>query len=190
MKKKAIIIFLMLCCVTVTSYSQQKISNVTYVDKTWFLIKTGDKKIFIDAAFKGIDDNYKFKHEVQEKFTKAQAPFDGIDLILVTHPLGGHISTSMVEQHLQNNLKAIFASTEENVNMLNNFPDRYVIFNPTKDNPVSKVINDITIEAFYFPKSTEAQFSKYGFVVLLDGKTLFQTSHFEKEIYDKGIADK
>ena len=53
MKRKAIIIFLLLSYITVSSYAQQEKVNVTYVGNAGFLINIGDKKILIDALFKG-----------------------------------------------------------------------------------------------------------------------------------------
>lgn len=183
MKKKAIIIFLILSYITVTSYAQQKIMVVTHVGKTGFLIKIGDNKIFIDALDKGFTGNYEFPQEVQNKLALAQAPFDNIDLILVTHAHVDYIRPDIVKQHLQNNQKAIFASTELMVNALNDFPDRCVAFNPTKEKPESKIINDITIEAFYLTQEPNAQSTNIGFVLSVNGQTFFQTGDFDTEIY-------
>ena len=71
------------------------------------MIKTGDKKILIDALFTGFEGSYQLPQEVQEKLRLAQAPFDDVDLIIVTHAHGDHIDPDMVRQHLKNNPKAI-----------------------------------------------------------------------------------
>jgi L-ascorbate metabolism protein UlaG (beta-lactamase superfamily) len=84
--------------------------SITYVGNAGFLISIGDKKILIDALFKGFEGSYKLPQEVQDKLTLAQAPFDDVDLILVTHAHSDHIDPVMVLQHMQNNPDAIFDS--------------------------------------------------------------------------------
>ncbi|HKJ81201.1 MAG TPA: MBL fold metallo-hydrolase, partial [Ignavibacteriaceae bacterium] len=118
MQKIAIIIFLLLSYITVSSYAQQKNVEVTYVGNSGFMITIGDKKILIDALFKGSKGNYELPQQAQDKLTGAQAPFDDVDLILVTHAHGDHINPDMVKQHLENNPKAFIASTQQLVNAL------------------------------------------------------------------------
>lgn len=175
MKRKAIIIFLLLSYLTVSSYAQQQKAEVTYVGNAGFLINIGDKKILIDALFKGFEGNYELPLEVQDKLAKAQAPFDDVDLIIVTHAHGDHIDLDMVRQHLQNNPKAIFASTQQLVDALNDSTDRWIGFNPTKEKSESKVISDISVEAFYLPHGTDAKIINIGFLISVYGVTIFQT---------------
>lgn len=175
MQKKAIIIFLLLSYITVSSYAQQNKVDVTYVGNAGFLINIGDKKILIDALFKGFKGNYNLPQKIQDKLTLAQAPFDDVDLILVTHAHGDHANPDMVQQHLQNNPKAIFASTQQMVNSLNGFTDRCIVFNPTKEKSESKVIDDISIEAFSLPHGTNAKTINIGFLISVNGITIFQT---------------
>ena len=181
MKIKAIIICLLLAHIAVSSYAQQKKVEVTYVGNAGFLINIGDKKILIDALFKGFKGNYELPQEIQDKLTRAQAPFDNIDLILVTHAHGDHVNSDMVRKHLQINPKAIFASTQQMVNMLNAFADRCIAFNPTKEKPESKVINGISIEAFYLPHGTNAKIINIGFLISVNGITIFQTGDADFE---------
>ncbi len=180
---KAISIFLLLSFLTISAHAQQEKVDVTYVGNAGFLIKIGDKKILIDALFKGLKGSYELPQDVQEKLTLAQAPFDNIDLILVTHAHGDHVSPDMVKQHLQNNPKAIFASTEQVVNKLNGFTERCIAFKPTKEKSESKVINDVNIEAFYLPHGPDSKIINIGFLVSIDGVTFFQSGDFDNEQY-------
>ncbi len=175
MKRKAIIIVLILGYITVSSYAQKEKVDVTYVGNAGFLINIGDKKILIDALFKGFEGNYELPQEIQEKLTIAQAPFDDVDLILVTHAHGDHIDLDMVRQHMQNNPKAIFASTQQLVDALNDSTDRWIGFNPTKEKSESKVISDISVEAFYLPHGPDARIINIGFLISVNGITIFQT---------------
>jgi len=175
MKRKTIIIFLLLSYFTVSSYAQQEKVDVTYVGNAGFLINIGDKKILIDALFKGFKGNYELPQDIQDKLTFAQAPFDNVDLILVTHAHGDHIDPDMVRQHLQNNSKAIFASTQQLVDALNDSTDRCFSFNPTKEKSETKVIDDISIEAFYLPHGPNSRIINIGFLISVNGITIFQT---------------
>jgi L-ascorbate metabolism protein UlaG (beta-lactamase superfamily) len=175
MIRKATIIFLILSYITVSSYTQQVNVDVTYVGNAGFLINIGDKKILIDALFKGFAGDYELPPEVQDKLINAQAPFDDVDLILVTHAHGDHIDPGMVRQHLQNNPKAIIASTQQLVDALNDSTDRWIGYNPTKEKSDSKVINDISVEAFYLPHGTDARIINNGFLISVNGVTFFQT---------------
>ena len=175
MKNKAIIIFLLLSYITVTSYAQQNKVEVTYVGNAGFLLNIGDKKILIDALFKGFEGNYELPQQVQDKLTLAQVPFDDVDLILVTHAHGDHVNLDMVRQHLQNNPKAILASTQQLVDALNDSTDRCIGFNPTKEKSESKLINDISIETFYLPHGPDSRIINIGFLISVNGIIIFQT---------------
>ena len=161
--------------------------EITYVGNAGFLINIGDKKILIDALFKGFKGNYILPQKVQDKLTLAQAPFDDVDLILVTHAHGDHVNPDMVRQHLQNNPKAIFVSTQQMVNALNGFTDRCIAFNPTKEKSESKVINDISIETFYLPHGPDSKIINIGFLVSVNGITFFQSgdADFEQFTFDQ-----
>lgn len=149
--------------------------SVTYVGNAGFLISIGDKRILIDALFEGFEGHYKLPKQIQEKLTLAQDPFDDVDLILVTHAHGDHVDLDMVQQHMQNNPKALFASTQQLVDALNDSTDRWIGFDPTKEKSESKVISDINLEAFFLPHGPDSKIINIGFMVSVNGITIFQT---------------
>lgn len=175
MKIKAIIVFLLVSHIAFPVCAQQDKTDVTYVGNAGFMIETGDKKILIDALFKGSESIYYLPQEVQDKLALAQAPFDDVDLVLVTHAHGDHVNRDLVRQHLQNNPKAVFASTQQLVEMLDGCEDRCTAFKPTKEKSESRVINDINVEAFSLPHGTDAEIINIGFLVSVNGVTIFQT---------------
>jgi len=178
---KRIITILLLTIIAVSSYAQANRAEVTYIGNAGFLINIGDKKILIDALFRGFEGSYELPEEVQEKLTLAQAPFDDVDLILVTHAHGDHIDPAMVIQHMQNNPDAIFASTKQLVDALNAadtldvFKERSIAFDPIKGESEIKDISDISIETFYFPHGPDARIINIGFLISVNGLTVFQT---------------
>jgi len=187
--KKAIILVLILSYIAVSSYAQQDKVEVTYIGNSGFMINIGDKKILIDALFKGFAGDYELPQEVQEKLTLAQAPFDNVDLILVTHAHGDHINPEMVNQHMQNNPGAIFASTKQLVDALNAvdtlniFKERRIPFDPIKGESEVKDIRGISIETFNLPHGTESRIINIGFLISVNGITLFQTGDADFDQY-------
>lgn len=149
--------------------------SITYVGNAGFLINIGDKKILIDALFKGFAGAYELPQNIQEKLKLGEAPFDKVDLILVTHAHGDHIDLDMVRQHMKNNPEVVFASTEQLVNAFKDFPERSVGFNPEKGRSELKDINGISIETFYLPHGPDSRIINIGFLVKVNGITFFQT---------------
>lgn len=175
MKRKAIIIFLILSYIIVKVNAQQDKVDVTYVGNAGFLITIDDKKILIDALFKGYKDYYELPQEVQDQLCEAQAPFDEVDIILVTHAHGDHIDLDMVRQHMHSNPKAIFASTQQLVDHMKDSTGRSIGFNPTKEKSDLKEIQGITIEAFLLPHGAESRIINNGFLVSVNGLSFFHT---------------
>lgn len=155
--------------------------KITYVGNSGFLIKIGDKKILIDALFKGFAGDYELPQHIQEKLNNAQAPFDDVDLVLVTHAHGDHIDPAMINEHLKNNPKAIFASTKQTVDALNardtldDFHERRIGFNPSKEKSDIKIIKGISIESFYLPHGPDSRIINNGFLVSVNGVSFFHT---------------
>lgn len=170
-----LIVLLLVSFITVSTYAQGEKVELVYVGNAGFLINIGDKKILIDALFKGFKGDYELPQQVQDKLKNAQPPFDDVDLILVTHAHGDHINPEMLRQHMQNNPKAILASTEQLVNVLNDSTGRLIGFKPTKEISESKVISGISVEAFYLPHGTDARIINNGFLITVNGITVFQT---------------
>ncbi|NPD46630.1 MBL fold metallo-hydrolase [Lentimicrobium sp. S6] len=175
MKRTAIIVFLILSYFTVSTYAQQNKVDVSYVGNSGFLINIGDKKILIDALFKGFEGDYILPQKIQDKLINAKVPFDDVDLILVTHAHGDHVDLDMVKQYMQNNPKTVFASTQQLINVLTDSTNRWIGFNPTKEKPESKVIGDIKIEAFYLPHGPDSRIINNGFLITVNGISFFHT---------------
>ncbi len=181
MKIKAIIIVLLLSYISGSTYAQQNTAEVTYVGNAGFLIKIGDKKILVDALFKGFAGDYILPEQIQEKLTLAQAPFNDVDLIIVTHAHGDHIDPAMLREHMKNNPKAVFVSTKQTVDALNTrdtldlFHDRRFGFNPSKEKSDKQDIKGISIEAVYLPHGPDARIINNGFIVSVNGISFFHT---------------
>jgi len=174
--KKNIIILIVFLLLANTIFSQKSNEvKVTYVGNAGFLIEIDDTKILIDALFKGFAVDYILPEEIQEKLTAAQAPFDDVDLVLVTHAHGDHIDPAMVTEHMKSNPRAIFASTKQLVDHMKDSTGRSIGFNPSKDSSDKKEINGISIEAFLLPHGPDSRIINNGFLVSVNGITFFHT---------------
>jgi L-ascorbate metabolism protein UlaG (beta-lactamase superfamily)/pimeloyl-ACP methyl ester carboxylesterase len=83
---------------------------VTYVGNEGFLIISAGKKILVDALHRS-----RMSPEIMALLENAQPPFDGVDLILVTHNHHDHFDPEMVGRHMANNREALFVSTYQAV---------------------------------------------------------------------------
>lgn len=95
-------------------------ARVTYVANEGFLIDSGGKKILVDALFHGevIDRYHAPPAETQTKLETAAAPFDRVDLILVTHWHDDHFTPEVVLKHLTANPDGVLAASPQVVSRL------------------------------------------------------------------------
>jgi L-ascorbate metabolism protein UlaG (beta-lactamase superfamily) len=82
--------------------------TVTYVANAGFMVECGDEKILIDALFGGWESPWYFSppDSIVQLMSAAQAPFDEVDLIAVTHAHRDHFSAEIVMSYLQHNRQA------------------------------------------------------------------------------------
>jgi len=95
-------------------------ANVTYIANEGFLIEMGSRKILIDAIFD--DRSIAYAHVPDEKalslMQASKAPFDEIDLVLVTHSHRDHFSVAPVLEHLKGNPSGVLIGPPQVVEAL------------------------------------------------------------------------
>jgi len=116
-----------LACGQETPVTKKKIPSakidvkVTYIANEGVLIETKGKKILIDGLHRKYKDAYAFPpDELREKLEGAKAPYNDLDLLLVSHLHGDHFHPISIGNHLQNNQRAILASSEQIVDSVKN----------------------------------------------------------------------
>ena len=168
---------------TLEAQTAPKDLRVTYVGNAGFLVQVGKKKILLDGLFQGFQGAYVLPREVQDKLATAQAPFDGIDLILATHTHGDHFSPEMVGNYLKNNPKTRFGGTRQATALLTNFPEQTVGFEAGEGKTDQKVVAGIQVEAIYLshgiPAPGETEIVNYGYVVSVDGVSFFHSGDID-----------
>lgn len=127
-------------------------TDVTYIGSAGYMLESASKKVLIDAPFS--DFVKKFEVPVASQVTQTQiasgeAPFNDIDLILVTHSHPGHFEPGVLAGCLKNNPDAKLVSTpvvyeilEKEVPGFDLLKDRIVVPDLVNDFSVTEVVVD------------------------------------------------
>jgi L-ascorbate metabolism protein UlaG (beta-lactamase superfamily)/precorrin-6B methylase 2 len=76
--------------------------QLTSIANCGVLVSTGDSKVLIDALFDKPNPEYRAPAvEVLDKIMKGAAPFDGVDLVLVTHNHPDHFDARLAVRYLE-----------------------------------------------------------------------------------------
>ena len=93
---------------------QQPTLEITYIANEGVLISSGDKQVLIDGLHREYERGYAFLPAPErEKIEGAKAPFDEIDLILVSHLHLDHFHPESVGLHLKHNPEATLVSSQQ-----------------------------------------------------------------------------
>jgi L-ascorbate metabolism protein UlaG (beta-lactamase superfamily) len=100
----------------IESGAQQTAVEITYIANEGVLISAGGKQVLIDGLHR---NERSFSHYAflppaeREKIETAQAPFDKIDLLLVSHRHYDHFHAEAAGLHLKHNPKAALVSSQQ-----------------------------------------------------------------------------
>ncbi|HKY03384.1 MAG TPA: MBL fold metallo-hydrolase [Blastocatellia bacterium] len=108
---------------------QQTGLEITYIANEGVLISSGGKQVLIDGLHRQYGIHYSFLPAAErEKIETAKAPFDRIDLILVSHMHLDHFHPESVGLHLKHAPKATLVSSQQVVDEVEkNFKDYQLI---------------------------------------------------------------
>lgn len=88
--------------------------QVTYIANQGVLLAAGDTQVLIDGLHRPYRPIYpSLPEREREEIETARPPFDGIDLILVSHVHRDHFHPEAVARHLRHNPKAVLVSSEQ-----------------------------------------------------------------------------
>ena len=88
--------------------------EITYIANEGVLISSGGKQVLIDGLHREYGPEYAFLPTAErDKIENAKAPFDAIDLILVSHRHLDHFHPESVGLHLQNSPRAFLVSSQQ-----------------------------------------------------------------------------
>ena len=82
--------------------AQKQPLALTYVANSGVLVVSGETKVLIDGLFDKPNPEYRAPApEVLDKIMKGVVPFDGVDLVLVTHNHTDHFDAALAVRYLQ-----------------------------------------------------------------------------------------
>ena len=166
--------------------------DVTYIANEGILISSGGKQVLIDGLHREYGPEYAFLPPVdRDKIENAKAPFDGIDLILVSHRHLDHFHPESVGLHLQHNPKAMLVSSQQVVDEVEkNFKDFHSIRSrvtattpPWKERVAMKVAGiDFEILRIRHGTGRHAEIQNLGHIIKLGGKKLLHVGDADTSI--------
>jgi L-ascorbate metabolism protein UlaG (beta-lactamase superfamily) len=75
--------------------------QLTYIANEGVLVSSGDKKVLIDALFDKPNTEYRAPSpEILDKIMKGEVPYDGVDLLLVTHSHPDHFDAALAARYV------------------------------------------------------------------------------------------
>jgi len=76
--------------------------SLAFIANCGALVSCGDSKVLIDALFDKPHPDYRAPApEVLDKIMKGEAPFDGVDLVLVTHNHADHFDAALAVRYME-----------------------------------------------------------------------------------------
>jgi L-ascorbate metabolism protein UlaG (beta-lactamase superfamily) len=180
---------------------QQPTLEITYIANEGALIASGEKQVLIDGLHREYKPDYAFLPTPErEKIETAKAPFDKIDLILVSHMHLDHFHPESVGLHMQNNPKTMLVSSQQVVDeVAKKFKDFEAIKTrvtgatpPLKEKVAMKVAGiDFEILGLGHGGGRWRWIQNLGHVIKLGGKKLLHVGDVDAsaEIFEKFELD-
>jgi len=169
----------------------QAVAEVTFINNAGFLITSGDDKILIDAFHVGSPyGGSSPPEEVLHQMIQGVPPFDGIDIMLITHEHSDHFSSQYVNEFMQNNPDVILVSNKVVVDrMLSidaNLEDRMIAIELGEGETQRLVAADIELEALYIDHGIP-DLVNLGFIIYLPYVNLFHSGDLSAD--DVSVSD-
>ena len=162
--------------------SQNPTVEITYIANEGVLIAAAGKQVLIDGLHREYERAYAFLPPAErDKIENAKAPFDGIDLVLVSHRHLDHFHPESVGLHLQHNPKALLVSSQQVLDEVEkNFKDFQTIKGrvtgatpPWKEKVAMKVAGiDFEVLGLRHGGGRHATIQNLGHLIKLGGKKL------------------
>ena len=102
-----------------TFFAQIASVSITFLANEGVMLSSGTQKVLIDALFQKYETGYAVPADsTQAALAGARAPFDGVNLILVTHRHGDHFHPAPVVAHLRANSRATLLTSRQVIDSL------------------------------------------------------------------------
>lgn len=155
--------------------------EVQYIANEGVLISVDGRRVVIDGLHREYS-SYPFLPEPhQGRLEAAAAPFDGIDLILVSHIHGDHFHPESVARYMQHSSKTVLASSEQvvremqtHVPQFESIGPRVITVTPPLTQRTSRTVGGIDVEFLGLGHGTRrhSEVQNLGHVFTLGGKKM------------------
>lgn len=179
---------------------QQTTLEITYVANEGVLISSGGKQVLIDGLHREYETYAVLPAAERERIEAAKAPFDKIDLILVSHRHLDHFHPESVGLHLKHNPKTMLVSSQQVVGEVEkHFKDYEAVkarvtgaTPPLKEKVAMKVAGvDFEILGLGHGSGRHGSIQNLGHVIKLGGRKLLHVGDADTaaEIFEKFNLD-
>jgi L-ascorbate metabolism protein UlaG (beta-lactamase superfamily) len=163
--------------VSPTPPAQQGVS-VTFLANEGVMLSAEGHKVLIDALFLKYERGYAVPADsTLAALQRARAPFDSVDLVLVTHRHGDHFHPAPVEAHLRANPRAVLVTSQQVIDSLR-------AYGPAGALPAARLmsstmragtrrrdaISGVAVELLGLPHGGHPRVEHIGYIVELGGR--------------------
>lgn len=152
--------------------------RVTFFNNAGFMITTGDVKILIDVLYDTYPARTAPDRAALQRAARAQAPFDGVDLIIATHSHSDHFSAQLVRDHLAVNPDAVFISSPDAVQEIGSqsqaITERLIPVSIRDGESTTLSVGGIDLEFFYITHGDDSILNM-GVLIRANGYTFFHS---------------
>lgn len=153
--------------------------EITYIANEGVLIASGETQVLVDGLFREYSTYPFLPQPYQNQLETATAPFDAIDLVLVSHVHGDHFHPAPVARYLQSNRTTRLVSSEQVVNEVQTQADfaavasRVTTVTPPVAQRVALTAAGVQVEVLGLGHGTRHQnIQNLGHIVTIGGKKL------------------
>lgn len=156
--------------------------DVTFIANEGVLISVNNSKVLIDALFDNPNPEYEAPpKDMQENMVSGQAPFNNVELVLVTHNHPDHFSPSLAARFMESNPNAVFMAADDTVSALKEHikewkrvQDRIISLDLKPGEITERTVKEIEIKTFRTLHSGDRE-SPHNlmYLIKLNGRTIF-----------------
>jgi L-ascorbate metabolism protein UlaG (beta-lactamase superfamily) len=163
---------------------------ITFLANEGVMLSSGTKKVLIDALFLKYRTGFAVPADsTRTALEQARAPFDGVDLILVTHQHGDHFHPAPVAAHLRANPRATLLASRQVIDSLLRYVSaspplspRFMARTTAPGTRRQEVVSGITVELLGLPHGGRWRsrgIQHLGYVVELGGRRVLHVGDTE-----------
>ena len=156
--------------------------EITYICNEGFLFTSSrGEKILVDAMMASYPPFGELTPEQRNLLGGAAPPFDGIDLILITHDDEDHYDFELIRKHMENDPKTVLVTTEKAALRLKEiFPGRVQTVHVDEGKKEPLAVNGIELEVLGLRHSqSDYNFGHVGFLFAIGGRRILHLGDFD-----------